>query len=146
MMYISAYPVTILMRHTNVYEEKSLGKYEDEEEEPDTASVESNVRPGMLSRMRTGAASVMKSSQKQHQNTFLREQLRSQLGHDVWFLAVAVFLIMIIEGGQFEKDPVNFSVFNVLFEVVSGYATVGLSLGFPGVAYSFCGRWHVLSK
>ena len=29
---------------------------------------------------------------------------------------------------------------------VSGYACVGISVGVPYAAYSFCGSWHVLSK
>jgi Trk-type K+ transport system membrane component len=54
---------------------------------------------------------------------FLQQQLRAQLAHDAWWIVFAVFLIMIIEGGQFERDPKTFSVFNVIFEVVSGYGT-----------------------
>lgn len=34
----------------------------------------------------------------------------------------------------------------VIFEVVSAYATVGISVGVPDNNYSFCGAWHILSK
>jgi Trk-type K+ transport system membrane component len=34
----------------------------------------------------------------------------------------------------------------VIFEVVSGYGCVGISVGVPDDAYSFCGSWHTLSK
>ncbi|KAK3079949.1 hypothetical protein LTS18_003525, partial [Coniosporium uncinatum] len=68
------------------------------------------------------------------------------LAHDVWWLVLAIFLISIIEGSQFERDPATFSVFNIIFEVVSGYATVGISVGVPWNAYSFSGAWHKLSK
>lgn len=37
-------------------------------------------------------------------------------------------------------------MFSVIFEVVSAYGTVGLSLGVPYADYSFSGAWHVLSK
>jgi Trk-type K+ transport system membrane component len=60
--------------------------------------------------------------------------------------SVAVLLITIIETSSFERDPVTFSVFNIVFETVSAYGCVGISTGAPGVAYSFCGTWHVLSK
>jgi len=49
---------------------------------------------------------------------FVRHQVRAQLADDAYWIALAVFVIMIIEGSQFERDPINFSVFNVIFEVV----------------------------
>ena len=76
----------------------------------------------------------------------MRQQLRAQLAHDAWWLALAIFLIMVIEGSQFEANPAVFSVFNVIFEVVSGYGCVGISVGLPNEEYSFCGAWHKLSK
>jgi Trk-type K+ transport system membrane component len=30
--------------------------------------------------------------------------------------------------------------------VNTGYGTVGISVGLPDQAYSFCGAWHTLSK
>jgi Trk-type K+ transport system membrane component len=32
------------------------------------------------------------------------------------------------------------------FHLHSGYGTVGISIGLPTEAYSFCGAWHKLSK
>lgn len=40
----------------------------------------------------------------------------------------------------------GFSLFSIIFEVVSGYGTVGFSLGVPYDDYSFCGVWRSLSK
>ena len=57
-----------------------------------------------------------------------------------------MFLITIIETGQFHRDPVVFSIFNVVFEVISAYGCVGISVGVPWNAYSFCGAWHTGSK
>ncbi|KAF2100202.1 TrkH-domain-containing protein, partial [Rhizodiscina lignyota] len=122
MMYISVYPVVITIRNSNVYEERSLGIYADDPAgSPDT-------------------------NHKHEKSYFVQQQLRAQLAHDLWWLVLAIWLITIIEGGQFERDPADFSVFNVIFEVVSGYATVGISVGVPNNAYSFSGSWHVLSK
>lgn len=78
--------------------------------------------------------------------TFVRHQLRAQLAHDAWTIILALFLIMIIEAPKFGTDPAVFSVFNFLFDIVSGYGCVGISVGVPWDAYSFCGSWQTLSK
>lgn len=77
---------------------------------------------------------------------FLREQLKDQLSHDLWWIALAVFFISIIESSNYNRDPVGYSTFNILFEVISGYGCVGISTGYPGRDLSFCGVWHSLSK
>ena len=59
---------------------------------------------------------------------------------------LAIFLILICEGSKFHKNPVVFSVFNVIFETVSAYGCVGISVGIPYAAYSFSGAWDTLSK
>ncbi|GAB7364642.1 hypothetical protein MBLNU230_g5445t1 [Neophaeotheca triangularis] len=80
-------------------------------------------------------------------STFVRQQLRAQLAHDAWWIIVAVFLITILENDKFEHDdPRVFSVFNFIFEVVSAYGCVGISVGLPTAAYSFCGAWGAISK
>ena len=139
MMYISVYPVVITMRNSNVYEERSLGIYADDPTEEPQASGSSFFH-GMTHRMTAHG--------KPHdaRGYFVRQQLRAQIAHDIWILVVAVLLITIIETGQFEADPIDYSVFNILFEVVSAYGTVGISVGLPNVAYSFSGGWHALSK
>jgi len=139
MMYISVYPVVITMRNSNVYEERSLGIYSD-----DPGYVASNTMSsslfGKIRRTMTGRPWEERASY------FVRQQLRAQLAHDAWWIVLAIFLIMIIEGSQFEANPATFSVFNVIFEVVSAYGCVGISVGVPNDAYSFCGSWHKLSK
>lgn len=78
--------------------------------------------------------------------SFVRQQVHGQLAHDIWWLVLAVFIITAIESSHFNSDPVVFSVFNIIFEVVSAYGTVGISVGVPTAAYSFCGAWHTASK
>ena len=164
MMYISVYPISISIRNSNVYEERSLGIYSDEDDPAYALLEKSGVGPLSWLKSRFSAP-----GQEQTNLYFVQHQLRVQLAHDLWWLVLAVFLIMIIEGGQFEKRPDVFSVFNVIFEVVSGqyssipslptshstaqlttpylgYGTVGISVGLPDQAYSFSGAWHKLSK
>ncbi|KAK8194407.1 hypothetical protein M8818_007598 [Zalaria obscura] len=143
MMYISVYPVVITMRNSNVYEERSLGIYADDPGFEDYERAEQAKRRrffGGLKRHLTGR------DLEGGKGYFVRQQLRAQLAHDAWWIVLAVFLIMIVEGGQFERDPATYSVFNFIFEIVSAYGCVGISVGLPNEAYSFCGGWHKLSK
>lgn len=77
---------------------------------------------------------------------FISQQIHGQLAHDIWWLTVAVLVITTIETSHFISDPVTYSVFNVIFEVVSAYGCVGISVGLPFAAYSFSGAWHAPSK
>ncbi|KAI2616194.1 TrkH-domain-containing protein [Hypomontagnella submonticulosa] len=157
MMYISVYPVVITMRHSNVYEERSLGIYG---EDPTYSNVlsrpvsrgQSSTRSQSFSRMvrlafaewyGVGAAP---SQREESRISFISHQIRGQLSHDLWWLVLAVLLIVIIETKHFLEDPVTFSVFNVVFEVVSAYGCVGISIGLPTAAYSFSGGLYPGSK
>jgi Trk-type K+ transport system membrane component len=78
--------------------------------------------------------------------SFISQQIHGQLAHDIWWLVVAVLVITTIETSHFNADPVTYSVFNVIFEVVSAYGCVGISVGLPNASYSFAGGWHAPSK
>jgi Trk-type K+ transport system membrane component len=123
MMYISVFPIAISVRQTNVYEENSLGIYA---RQPDLAKEDSHD-----------------SAQK----SYLGSHLRRQLSFDLWYVFLGLFFICIIEGDRIQdpNDP-GFTIFACLFEIVSAYGTVGLSLGYPGVDTSFSAEFRVLSK
>ncbi|TDZ47449.1 Low-affinity potassium transport protein [Colletotrichum trifolii] len=157
MMYISVYPVVITMRHSNVYEERSLGIYADDDSRP--ASYEASEKKHLasggivanfvrenLSFAGVGAAKPAGPDGKESRTSFVSQQIRGQLAHDLWLLTLAVLVIVIIETSNFLADPVHFSVFNVVFEVVSAYGCVGISVGLPNDAMSFAGGWHAGSK
>ncbi|KAI1131881.1 TrkH-domain-containing protein [Nemania abortiva] len=161
MMYISVYPVVITMRHSNVYEERSLGIYEYDNASLSRPSSRSHTegRGQLLGNLlrRTlsewhGVGAVSNHHHADHDNldqsriSFISHQIRGQLSHDLWWLVLAVLLIMIIETRHFLEDPVTFSVFNVVFEVVSAYGCVGISIGLPNQAYSFSGGLYPGSK
>ena len=170
MMYISVYPVVITMRNSNVYEERSLGIYDDSDpaiqEQEHSANVFSSSqepeKKQMLRRRQTAAA-IGKQLRRattfqgvgvpRPQNqaetsriSFIGQQIRGQLAHDLWWLVLAILAIVIIETDHFLKDPVTYSVFNVLFEATSAYACVGLSIGLPSDSFSFSGGLHKGSK
>lgn len=118
MMYISVFPIAISIRRTNVYEEKSLGVYHDRtEEDPDAQ------------------ASAL---------DYVGTHLRRQLSFDLWYVFLGFFLIAITEGGKIVGG--RFDLFAVLFEIVSAYGTVGLSMGVPNVNASLCSQFSVPGK
>jgi len=112
MMYISAFPVAITIRNSNVYEERSLGIYADDPGyDRDKMGTTSFLRQAL--HLQLGIPSATKGY-------FIQQQLRAQLAHDLWWLALAVWLIAIVENSQFVANPAVFSMFNIIFEVVSG--------------------------
>lgn len=118
MMYISVFPIAISIRRTNVYEEKSLGVYHDRsEEDPDNE------------------ASAL---------DYVGTHLRRQLSFDLWYVFLGFFLLAITEGGKIVGG--RFDLFSVLFEIVSAYGTVGLSMGVPNVNASLCSQFSVPGK
>ncbi|KAI3337522.1 cation transport protein-domain-containing protein [Xylariaceae sp. AK1471] len=117
MMYISVFPVAISIRNTNVYEEKSLGVYETVDDGDDDTR-------GKIS--------------------YVSTHLRRQLSFDLWYVFLGYFILTITEGGRLASG--NISMFAVLFEIVSAYGTVGLSLGYPNTNTSLCAQFSVLGK
>ncbi|EGU73727.1 hypothetical protein FOXB_15765 [Fusarium oxysporum f. sp. conglutinans Fo5176] len=207
MMYISVYPVVITMRHSNVYEERSLGIYSGDGFSTSDADLEAaaplfsadghdseshihasttngalSTAPTLVRRLSRSSAAVDighalqrtftwngvgappamrgnksyngptpnrpggSSSKRNSRIGFISQQIHRQLAHDIWWLVLAVLVITTIETSYFMADPVAFSVFNIIFEVVSAYGTVGISVGIPRDAYSFSGAWHTDSK
>lgn len=120
MMYISVFPIAISMRRTNVYEEKSLGIY------------------GTTSNQTEGDDA---------EPSYVGAHLRKQLSFDLWYVFLGLFLIAVIEGDRIENtNDYAFTMFSVLFEIISAYGTVGLSLGYPTINASFSGEFRTLSK
>ncbi|RKL03747.1 Potassium transport protein 1 [Fusarium oxysporum] len=134
MMYISVYPIAIAIRSSNTYEERSLGLYE---------------------------ADRQPSEEKG--GSYFVTHLRNQLSFDLWYICLGIFCICIAESNRImdANDPVSttfrysssctdlaqaFNVWPVLFEVISAYGNVGLSLGYPTVSTSFSSQFSTFSK
>ena len=118
-MYISVFPIAISMRRTNVYEEKSLGIYGTTKEE----------------------------TEDEKEPSYLGAHLRRQLSFDLWYIFLGLFIIAIAEGDRLANtNEYAFTLFSVLFEIVSAYGTVGLSLGYPNIDASFSAEFNVISK
>ncbi|KAF3933104.1 hypothetical protein ABW20_dc0110546 [Dactylellina cionopaga] len=118
MMYISVFPIAISVRKTNVYEERSLGIYAGHDEEDDPSD-----------------------------HSFVGTHLRRQLSFDLWYVFLGLFAICIAEGSKIaNRSDYAFTQFSCLFEVISAYGTVGLSLGYPNFNTSFSAQFTIFSK
>ncbi|KAJ5180530.1 hypothetical protein N7492_003740 [Penicillium capsulatum] len=118
MMYIAIFPIAISIRASNVYEERTLGIY-----------------------------SSQRSMDESNGRSYILNHIQNQLSFDLWYIFLGCFCICVAESGKI-TDTSNpaFSVFSVLFEVVSAYGNVGLSLGYPTVSTSLSGKFTVFSK
>ncbi|KAI4724224.1 TrkH-domain-containing protein [Aureobasidium sp. EXF-10728] len=117
-MYISGFPIIISLRQTNIYEERSLGIENNSDED----------------------------AENKDEKSYISEHVRKQLAYDLWWLILAIWLITIIERHDIVAGGDYFTIWAIVFETVSAYGTVGLSLGVPYDNYSFSGTWHTLSK
>ena len=119
MMYISVLPIAISVRRTNVYEEKSLGIY----------------------------GSTTEEDEDEREPSYVGAHLRRQLSFDLWYIFTGLFIIAIAEGSRLQNtNEFAFTIFSCLFEIVSAYGTVGLSLGYPNINASFSAEFSVVSK
>ncbi|KAE8396940.1 putative cation transporter [Aspergillus pseudonomiae] len=118
MMYVAVFPIAISVRASNTYEESSLGLYPFE--------VEIDERTG---------------------RSYIMTHIRNQLTFDLWYIFLGIFCICIAEADKISDTSIPaFAVFPVLFEVVSAYGNVGLSLGYPTVNTSLSGQFTTFSK
>ncbi|KAG6016102.1 hypothetical protein E4U54_002302 [Claviceps lovelessii] len=76
--------------------------------------------------------------------SYVGSHLRRQLSFDLWYVFLGFFIITICEGPKIVA--LRFSLFDILFEVVSAYGTVGLSMGARGVNASLCSQFTVVGK
>ncbi|KAI3624159.1 hypothetical protein GLX27_002935 [Malassezia furfur] len=127
MMYLNDFPLTMAVRTTNVFEKESLGRENDADPLPEAGR-------------RSGGRVVW--------GRFLAEQMRRQLAFDLWWIAIAVWIVLIVEQTKIEereKYP-NLTVFTILYEMISAYGTVGLSCGAQFHNTSMSGDFSPFSK
>ncbi|KAG9009870.1 low affinity potassium transporter [Tulasnella sp. JGI-2019a] len=132
MMYVSVYPIALSVRTTNVYEERSIGVFQPRDEDEDK-----DLEPEEL-----------QDSRAKVWGKYIAMHARQQLAFDIWWLGFALWVVCIVERGPLNDPDTQgwFNIFTLLFELVSAYGTIGLSLGLPDQNYSFSGALTPLSK
>ncbi|KAK4054900.1 hypothetical protein OIV83_000824 [Microbotryomycetes sp. JL201] len=125
MMYVAVYPIAMSVRSSNVYEEKSLGVYDDDDE----------------------SAMEAEFNQNHSATKYISYHARKQLAFDMWWLVLGLWLLCIIERGPInDRSKPEITIFSLMFEVSSAYGTVGLSLGNNSNNTSLSGVLRTLSK
>ncbi|KAI9278115.1 cation transport protein-domain-containing protein [Sporodiniella umbellata] len=145
-MYISVYPVTILMRHSNVYQERALGIYKGKDEESNY-DLESNGTQTVHRLKRTSTlTSVVNASRNAFRGPdfFIRTQIQQQLTSEIFWLIASIFVVCAIET-QSIMSPSPITMFSIIYECVSAFGNIGASIGFPGTFTSQSGQYHSLS-
>ncbi|POS88031.1 hypothetical protein EPUL_000643 [Erysiphe pulchra] len=119
MMYISIFPIAISVRRTNVYEERSLGIY---------------------------SLPTETEEEEEENHSYITTHLRQQLSFDLWYICLGLFIIAIAEGARLQSEDSRFTLFSIMFEIVSAYGTVGLSLGYTTTNASLSSEFGVIGK
>eukprot|EP01121_Diplochlamys_sp_Union-15-3_P020319 TRINITY_DN78_c0_g4_i1.p1 TRINITY_DN78_c0_g4~~TRINITY_DN78_c0_g4_i1.p1 ORF type:complete len:518 (-),score=45.40 TRINITY_DN78_c0_g4_i1:91-1644(-) len=116
-MYISPYPIALSIRSSNETETKETVFYDTALEETSNAY-----------------------------RTDLMYQAIYLVSRDLAWLVLALLIICVAEKDKIESQGPDFSIFKIIFEIVSGYGTVGLSLGWRDSPLSLSGQFTVVSK
>lgn len=121
-MYLAIYPQAMTIRKSNVYEDQSLGRFKPETEK-------SKKLPG------DGVSEDGDDYDEEDESPgTLVELLRRQFSLDAWSLTLSLFFVSITEGGAISRQ--KFTLFEIIFEVISAHGTVGFSLGYGDASTS----------
>lgn len=130
MMYIAAFPVMMTVRSTNVYEDRSIFVADENDSgDGDGGGFESPEGHVVWGR-------------------FLSVHMRKQLEYDLWWLILVIWIVCLSEKSKIISDQFpSMTIFNIVYEEMSAYGTVGLSTGASnGKPTSLSGDMTVLSK
>jgi Trk-type K+ transport system membrane component len=149
-MFLSSYPTAIAIRQSGKKDSPSqtgadeLAYFESSMESKPAAGTEKSTE---VVKAAPAAEPVANTTQAQHptQARGVEDEAKRLVIRDITFLYLALVAIALQENDRLRDDP-NFTVFKIIFELVSGYGTVGLTIGYPGISMSFSGAMRPFSK
>lgn len=111
------------MRSSNVYEERSLGIYgKDQVHHGEEAPARAFFKKLMASiSVQANNAISPADVHNEPDKGFVRQHARAQFSHEIMLPVLALFLILCIENKHIGLDVENWSVFNIMLEVIAGY-------------------------
>jgi hypothetical protein len=118
-MYISSIPTMMTLRSSAVVEQEETVTEAPSSEEPSSKSIYLRVYHWYRKR-----------------NFLLRQAI---------VLYCLVILVTAIESTRLRTDP-SFTLIKVIFECLSAFGSVGITLGYPGSVLSFSGQFTTVSK
>lgn len=135
-MYIAAYPIAVAIRITSLNRKVvRLDKSSD--------SADDGVELHQAAENQ-----VNKSLEKEDTNPFAN--VIALVVTDVFLLCFGLFLICSVESYEWRSvmHPTDFfgSIYRTIFDTISAYGTVGLSLGYPGTVLSWVASLTIFSK
>ena len=72
--------------------------------------------------------------------------LQAYIMRHTFFILLAIFICTFSEDKIMTDHPGDFNIFYIIFEIVSAYGNVGMSMGVPGEPYSMSGAFSTLGK
>eukprot|EP00743_Colponemidia_sp_Colp-15_P006442 GILK01006933.1.p1 GENE.GILK01006933.1~~GILK01006933.1.p1 ORF type:complete len:511 (-),score=29.98 GILK01006933.1:706-2145(-) len=93
----------------------------------------------------TAVVEAERSHQRSNTSRYFQRTLRTLLFRDISLLYLSWFAITAVEQAHLDHDG-HFDLFKILFEIISAYGTVGLSIGYPNTTTSFSARWSPFSQ
>jgi Trk-type K+ transport system membrane component len=84
--------------------------------------------------------------QREHTRKEVEHEIERIFARDLTYLFLAWLLISAFETSSLDGPVPRFSMFAILFEIISAYGNVGLSLGYPGTVTSLSAQWTPFSK
>ncbi|KAG2194746.1 hypothetical protein INT46_004138 [Mucor plumbeus] len=147
-MYISVYPVAISMRNSNIYQERALGIFRGEDEEPVKFSDDDLAEaPFIKLKRHSTMTSIAQGTKKllKGPDFFVITQIQRQLTSDICWVITGIFCICVIEAESI-MSPSPVTIATVIYECVSAFGNVGASTGYPNTATSQAAQYRTLSK
>ncbi|GAA5807391.1 hypothetical protein MFLAVUS_000752 [Mucor flavus] len=147
-MYISVYPVAISMRNSNIYQERALGIFRGEDEEPVRFSEKDlSDAPFIKLKRHSTMTSIAQNTKKllKGPDFFVITQIQRQLTSDICWVITGIFCICVLEAESI-MSPSPVTIATVIYECVSAFGNVGASTGYPNTATSQAGQYRSLSK